>query len=73
MWSSMSALLIDPLRGWRELSYGSEHLLWICIAQTTFIRPGYGCAESGEEDDVIGVFLEDGFQSSLRSHPHGAR
>ena len=40
-----------------ELHYSSEHLLWVCIAETTFERPSDGCAEGGEKDYVIRVLL----------------
>ena len=47
------------------MTYGCEHLLWIGIAEAAFVGAGYGGAESGEEDDVIWVFLKDIFQSFL--------
>ena len=34
----------------RELEWGtnsSEHLLWVCIAKTTFVGASYGRAEGG--------------------------
>ena len=47
------------------MTYGCEHLLWIRIAEASFVGAGYGGAESGEEDDVIWMFLKDVFQSFL--------
>lgn len=43
----------------------SEKLFWVGMAEAAFIRSGYGSAESGEEDHVIGMFLEDILHSFL--------
>ena len=48
-----------------------KHLLWIGIAEAAFIRSGYWGTEGGQEDDVIGVFLEDVLQSSLELCHYG--
>lgn len=52
---------------------GSEHLLRIGIAQAAFVRSGYGSTEGGQEDDVIGVFLEDLLQTFLNLCHSGGR
>ena len=56
------------------MTNGCEHLLWIRIAEAAFVGAGYGGAESGEEDDVIWMFLKDVFQSFLElGHQGGKR
>lgn len=56
-----------------ERANSSEHLLWVGIAKTAFIRSGYWSAESGEEDHVIGVFLKDVLQPFLGLCHYGGR
>ncbi len=51
----------------------SEHLFWVGIAEAAFIRSGYGSTESGEEDHVIGLFLEEDLQSVLKMCHYGGR
>lgn len=48
----------------------SKHLLWISIVKTAFVASCYRGAKCGEEDNVIGMFLEDMFQS-LGDMGHG--
>lgn len=55
------------------LDYSSEHLLWVGMAEAAFIGSGYGSAESGEEDNVIGMFLEDILQAFLELCHYGGR
>ena len=55
------------------MTYGCEHLLWIGIAEAAFVGAGYGGAESGEEYDVIWVFLKDFFQSFLELSHYGGK
>lgn len=43
------------------------------MAEAAFVRSGYGSAESGEEDHVIGTFLEDVLQSFLKLCHYGGR
>jgi len=50
-----------------------KHLLRVGIAETAFIASRYGGAESGEENYVMGVSLEDVFQPSLDLSHHGGR
>ena len=52
--------------GMRTRPNSSEKLLWVGMAEAAFIRCGYGSAESGEEDHVIGKFLEYILQSFLK-------
>ena len=48
------------------MAYSCKHLLWVGVAEAAFVGASYGGAEGGEEDDVIWVFLEDVFISSLK-------
>jgi len=52
---------------------GGQHLLWVGVAETAFVGASEGRAEGREEDDVIGVFLQDVFQSFLELSHHGGR
>ena len=53
---------------------GGEHLLWVGIAEATFVGAGDGCAEGGEEDDIIRMLVKDVSQSFLElSHQGGRR
>ena len=47
----------------KERTNSSKHLLGIGIAESAVVRLSYGSTEGGQEDDVIGLFLEDIFQS----------
>jgi hypothetical protein len=50
--------------GWGG-TYSAQHLVVIGIAESTLLCAGYGRAQCGENDDVVGGLLEDVLEAFL--------
>jgi hypothetical protein len=51
-------------------AYKRKHFMIICISQTAFLSLCYWRSDSGEEDDVVGILLEDVFGAFLDEARH---
>jgi hypothetical protein len=50
--------------------YSSEEFMIVCISESSFLCARYRCPKCGEEDDVLGVLLEDVFDTFLEEACH---
>jgi hypothetical protein len=50
--------------------YSSEEFMIVCISESSFLCARYGCPKCREEDDVLGVLLENIFDAFLEEACH---